>query len=192
MAKQTKTSSQPAPEVPGVNLSEIESLLHFMEKHGLEEFEYQRGDLHIRLRKAAAGGGSYRTVGPDIVIAERPGGAPSAPRGSEPALAGAAAEGAPKAKDSGGGEAGRGEDLHVIKSPIVGTFYASPTPGAPPFVKAGDHVEQGQVLCIIEAMKMMNEIEAEVAGEVIRILVENGQPVEYGEPLFGIHPHRKK
>jgi hypothetical protein len=63
MAKQTKTSSQPAPEVPGVNLSEIESLLHFMEKHGLEEFEYQRGDLHIRLRKAAAGGGSYRTVG---------------------------------------------------------------------------------------------------------------------------------
>ena len=80
----------------------------------------------------------------------------------------------------------------MYKRQIVGTFYASPTPGAPAFVKAGDRVEQGQVLCIIEAMKLMNEIEAEVAGEVIRILVENGQPVEYGEPLFGIHPHRKK
>ena len=187
MAKQKDTSQQTAPEVSGVNLSEIESLLLFMEKHGLEEFEYQRGDLHIRLRKAAASGGGYRAVaGPDIVIAERPSGAASAPRTPE----GGASE-ALKAKDTGS-DASRGDDLHVIKSPIVGTFYASPTPGAPPFVKAGDRVEQGQVLCIIEAMKLMNEIEAEVAGEVIRILVENGQPVEYGEPLFGIHPHRKK
>src|SRR5271170_211339 len=187
MAKQKDTSQQAAPEVSGVNLSEIESLLQFMEKHGLEEFEYQRGDLHIRLRKAAAGGGGYRAVaGPDIVIAERPSSPPSGPRTSE----GGPAE-APKGKDTGS-DAGRGDDLHVIKSPIVGTFYASPTPGAPPFVKAGDRVEQGQVLCIIEAMKLMNEIEAEVAGEVIRILVENGQPDEYGEPLFGIHPHRKK
>jgi len=186
MAKQKDTTQQPAPEISGVNLSEIESLLQFMEKHGLEEFEYQRGDLHIRLRKAAAGGGGYRTVAaaPDIVIAERPGGGQRAPESGSPEP--------PRPKDSGGSEAGRGDDLHVIKSPIVGTFYASPTPGAPPFVKAGDRVEQGQVMCIIEAMKLMNEIEAEVAGEVIRILVENGQPVEYGEPLFGIHPHRKK
>jgi acetyl-CoA carboxylase biotin carboxyl carrier protein len=184
MAKQKETSQQAAGDVSGVNLSEIESLLHFMEKHGLEEFEYQRGDLHIRLRKAAAGGGGYRTVaGPDIVIAERASGGPRTAEGPAPEAA--------KAKDSGS-EAGRGEDLYVIKSPIVGTFYGSPTPGAPAFVKAGDHVEQGQVMCIIEAMKLMNEIEAEVAGEVIRILVENGQPVEYGEPLFGIHPHRKK
>jgi acetyl-CoA carboxylase biotin carboxyl carrier protein len=187
MAKQKDTSQQAGPEVSGVNLSEIESLLQFMEKHGLEEFEYQRGDLHIRLRKAAAGGGGYRTVAgaPDIVIAERPSSASRAPAESGPSDTG-------KAKDSGSEAGGRGEDLHVIKSPIVGTFYGSPTPGSPPFVKAGDRVEQGQVLCIIEAMKLMNEIEAEVAGEVIRILVENGQPVEYGEPLFGIHPHRKK
>jgi acetyl-CoA carboxylase biotin carboxyl carrier protein len=185
MAKQKDTNPQPAPAVSGVNLSEIESLLQFMEKHGLEEFEYQRGDLHIRLRKAVAGGGGYRTVAaPDIVIAERPGGGQRAPESGSPEPA--------RPKDGGGTEAGRGDDLHVIKSPIVGTFYASPTPGAPAFVKAGDRVEQGQVLCIIEAMKLMNEIEAEVAGEVIRILVENGQPVEYGEPLFGIHPHRKK
>ncbi|MGA8104476.1 MAG: acetyl-CoA carboxylase biotin carboxyl carrier protein [Candidatus Acidiferrales bacterium] len=189
MAKQKDTTQQAAPEVSGVNLSEIESLLQFMEKHGLEEFEYQRGDLHIRLRKAAAGGGAYRAVaaGPDIVIAERPSSASGSRAPAEPAPSDAG-----KAKESGSEAAGRGDDLHVIKSPIVGTFYASPTPGAPPFVKAGDRVEQGQVLCIIEAMKLMNEIEAEVAGEVIRILVENGQPVEYGEPLFGIHPHRKK
>jgi acetyl-CoA carboxylase biotin carboxyl carrier protein len=186
MAKQKETSQQTAPEVSGVNLSEIESLLQFMEKHGLEEFEYQRGDLHIRLRKAVASSGYRAVAGPDIVIAERPSGAPSAPRSSEGGL-----PEAPKGKDTGS-DGGRADDLYVIKSPIVGTFYGSPTPGSPPFVKAGDRVEQGQVLCIIEAMKLMNEIEAEVAGEVIRILVENGQPVEYGEPLFGIHPHRKK
>lgn len=80
----------------------------------------------------------------------------------------------------------------MVKSPIVGTYYASPSPGSEPFVTVGAHVEAGHVLCIIEAMKLMNEIESEVAGEVVRIFVENGQPVEYGEPLFGIHPHRKK
>ncbi|HEV2221453.1 MAG TPA: acetyl-CoA carboxylase biotin carboxyl carrier protein, partial [Candidatus Acidoferrales bacterium] len=84
------------------------------------------------------------------------------------------------------------ENLHVIKSPIVGTFYSSPTPGADPFVRPGDHVDAGRVLCIIEAMKLMNEIEADVAGEVMRVFVENGQPVEYGEPLFAIHPSRKQ
>jgi acetyl-CoA carboxylase biotin carboxyl carrier protein len=80
----------------------------------------------------------------------------------------------------------------MVKSPIVGTFYASPAPDAEPFVQVGDHVEPGQVLCIIEAMKLMNEIESDVAGEIIRIHVENGQPVEYGEPLFSIRPTRKK
>ena len=86
----------------------------------------------------------------------------------------------------------RSDDLHVVKSPIVGTFYASASPGGDAFVAVGASVEAGQVLCIIEAMKLMNEIESDVAGEVVRIFVENGQPVEYGEPLFGIHPHRKK
>jgi acetyl-CoA carboxylase biotin carboxyl carrier protein len=74
----------------------------------------------------------------------------------------------------------------------VGTFYSSATPGADPFVRPGDHVNAGKVLCIIEAMKLMNEIEADVAGEVMRVFVENGQPVEYGEPLFAIHPSRKQ
>ena len=84
------------------------------------------------------------------------------------------------------------EDLHIIKSPIVGTFYASPAPNAPPFVQLGDAVQVGQALCIIEAMKLMNEIESEVAGEVVRTYVETGQPVEYGQLLFAIRPSHKK
>jgi acetyl-CoA carboxylase biotin carboxyl carrier protein len=80
------------------------------------------------------------------------------------------------------------EDLHTVKSPIVGTFYESPAPGAPPFVKFGDAIRAGQVLCIIEAMKLMNEIESDVSGEVVKRLVSNGQPVEYGQPLFAIRP----
>jgi acetyl-CoA carboxylase biotin carboxyl carrier protein len=84
------------------------------------------------------------------------------------------------------------EDLHVIKSPIVGTYYASPSPDAGPFVKVGDDVAVGQVVCIIEAMKLMNEIEADVGGEVVRVFMENGQPVEYGEPLFSLRPAGKK
>jgi len=76
------------------------------------------------------------------------------------------------------------EKLHVIKSPLVGTFYRAPAPGAPPFVEEGDIVSPGQVLCIIEALKVMNEIESDVKGKVVKILVENGEPVEYGQPLF--------
>jgi acetyl-CoA carboxylase biotin carboxyl carrier protein len=79
-----------------------------------------------------------------------------------------------------------------VKSPIVGTFYSAATPGSEPFVTVGSKVDAGQTLCIIEAMKLMNEIESDVAGEVARVFVENGQPVEYGEPLFGIRTHRKK
>jgi acetyl-CoA carboxylase biotin carboxyl carrier protein len=85
-----------------------------------------------------------------------------------------------------------GEDLHVVKSPIVGTFYESPSPGAGPFIKIGDQVSVGQILCIIEAMKLMNEIESDAAGEVVRRYAENGQPVEYGEALFAIRTSRKK
>jgi len=84
------------------------------------------------------------------------------------------------------------EDLHLVKSPIVGTFYESPSPGTEAFVKVGTFVETGKTLCIVEAMKLMNEIESDATGEVIRIFVENGQPVEYGQPLFGIRPSRKK
>jgi acetyl-CoA carboxylase biotin carboxyl carrier protein len=84
------------------------------------------------------------------------------------------------------------DDLHLVKSPIVGTYYGAPSPGAEPFVKIGAYVETGQTLCIVEAMKLMNEIESDESGEVIRVFVENGQPVEYGQPLFGIRRSRKK
>ena len=78
--------------------------------------------------------------------------------------------------------------LHIVKSPIVGTFYESPSPGSPPFVKPGDLVESGQVLCIVEAMKLMNEIESDVAGEIVKRFVQTGQPIEYGQPLFSVRP----
>ncbi|MGC2706956.1 MAG: acetyl-CoA carboxylase biotin carboxyl carrier protein, partial [Candidatus Acidiferrales bacterium] len=103
--------------------------------------------------------------------------------------AAAPAQAAPPTRES---EPAHSEDLHIVKSPIVGTFYTSASPGSEPFVAIGAKVESGQVLCIIEAMKLMNEIESDVAGEVVRIFVENGHPVEYGEALFGIRPHRKK
>ena len=80
--------------------------------------------------------------------------------------------------------------MHIVRSPIVGTFYESPSPGSPPFVKAGDPLEVGQVLCIVEAMKLMNEIECDVAGELVKRLVANGQPIEYGQELFAIRPAR--
>ena len=159
-------------------IQQIEELLQFMTEHNLEEFEYSRGDLRIRLRKPS------RTV---VVSASR-GPAPTEFSSSNsgdatPAAAGAAAPHS---------EARPADDLHMVKSPIVGTFYGSPSPGSDAFVKVGAHVEMGQVLCIVEAMKLMNEIEADATGEVVRIFVENGQPVEYGQPLFGIRPSRKK
>lgn len=161
--------------VAGVDLSQLERLLAFMSQHGLEEFEYSQGDLRIRLKKPAANSNplSQRPmIPPEIVVA---GAAPSAaPPPAVPA------------------EPLRAEDVQVVKSPIVGTFYDAPSPGAEPFVKVGDSVEVGQVLCIIEAMKLMNEIETDVSGEVMRIFVENAQPVEYGEPLFAIRPSRKR
>lgn len=184
MAKKNKTASTLTAN-HGVDLHEVERLLGFMQEHGLEEFEYERNGLHIRLKKPSTALQAYsRPLPPipDILIA------------APPATAGGAksSEGAPAPARESAQSSVRGEDVHVVKSPIVGTFYASASPGAEPFVTVGSSVEAGQVLCIIEAMKLMNEIESDVAGEVVRLFVENGQPVEYGEPLFGIHPHRKK
>ena len=170
---------------PGVDLAQLERLLAFMTAHGLEEFEYASGDLRIRLKKAGAQHVSA-PISSTIAqpAAQRAIHAPAAP-GPPPVAAPAAvtpAEPAPVAA----------ADEHIVKSPIVGTFYAGPSPDAGPFVRAGDFVEAGQTVCIIEAMKLMNEIEADVSGEVARVLVENGQPVEYGEPLFALRPTGKK
>ena len=163
----------------GTEIEHIEHLLNFMTEHNLEEFEYSRGDLKIRLKKPSANAalaGGRQFAMPEIII---PGVAQA-----QPAAAPAAAAQAPEPRPT--------DDLHLVKSPIVGTYYGSPSPGAEPFVKVGANVETGQTLCIVEAMKLMNEIESDISGEVLRIFVENGQPVEYGQPLFGIRPSRKK
>ncbi|HZT72747.1 MAG TPA: acetyl-CoA carboxylase biotin carboxyl carrier protein [Terriglobales bacterium] len=145
----------------------VAGLADLLEGRRLEEIEVQEGELRLRLRR----GGSV-SIAPLPAAASNP--AP-APAGATPAV--------PAASEPA-------ESLFVIKSPIVGTFYGAPSPGAADFVKVGDQVEVGQVLCIIEAMKLMNEIEAEVAGEVVRKMATNGQPVEFGEPLFEIRPRK--
>jgi acetyl-CoA carboxylase biotin carboxyl carrier protein len=173
----------------GVDLQEVERLLEFMAKHGLEEFEYERSGFRIRLRKPFSQpmGFSRALSAPEIVVAAAPSG-----HGGTAATAGAATGASAGQEHAAEGGRAAGEDVHVVKSPIVGTFYAAPSVGGEPFVKVGSRVDEGQALCIIEAMKLMNEIESDVAGEVVRIFVENGQPVEYGEALFGIRAHRKK
>jgi acetyl-CoA carboxylase biotin carboxyl carrier protein len=172
-----KKPRKSSPSFANPEIQQIEQLLQFMTEHNLEEFEYSRGDLRIRLRKPSAAMmvASARTVAaPEIIVP----GSVEAPHESSGAPAPA--------------EGRSTEDLHLVKSPIVGTYYESPSPGTEAFVKVGTYVETGKTLCIVEAMKLMNEIESDVSGEVIRIFVENGQPVEYGQPLFGIRPSRKK
>jgi acetyl-CoA carboxylase biotin carboxyl carrier protein len=181
MAKKSNSESQPGSRARGVDLPEVERVLEFMQKHGLEEFEYEREGFRLRLKKPSLPlAATYAPLHPpEIVVASA---SPHASRAAAPAQAAPARE----------SEAAHSEDLHIVKSPIVGTFYTSASPGSESFVAIGAKVESGQVLCIIEAMKLMNEIESDVAGEVVRIFVENGHPVEYGEALFGIRPHRKK
>jgi acetyl-CoA carboxylase biotin carboxyl carrier protein len=171
--KTTGSASFASPEI-----GQIEQLLRFMTEHNLEEFEYSRGDLRIRLKKPGAA---------TVIAAPRPVAEIIVP-GAVSSAAAATSTPAPTAEADLRG----GEDLFLVKSPIVGTFYGSPSPGAEPFVKVGSYVEAGQTLCIVEAMKLMNEIESEATGEVLRIFAENGQPVEYGQPLFGIRPSRKR
>jgi acetyl-CoA carboxylase biotin carboxyl carrier protein len=197
MAKKTKqeapvmtrarSASASGHSAEGVDLAEIERLLQFMEKHGLEEFEYKRKGLRIWLKKPSAHAPlAYAPMPPpEIVVASAHHASGHAPAATSEAAPATAREAAAEAQRSD-------ENLHVVKSPIVGTFYAAAGPDSDAFVSVGAKVDSGQTLCIIEAMKLMNEIESDVAGEVVRIFVENGQPVEYGEPLFGIRPNRKK
>jgi len=177
----SKKSSKSGPTFANPEIQQIEQLLQFMSDHNLEEFEYSRGDLHIRLRKPSPGvvvAAPRALSAPEIIV--------SGSGNEVPATTGTATSAGAAT------EVRATEDQHLVKSPIVGTFYGSPSPGAEPFVKVGAFVEIGQTLCIVEAMKLMNEIESDETGEVVRIFVENGQPVEYGQPLFGIRPSRKK
>jgi acetyl-CoA carboxylase biotin carboxyl carrier protein len=148
---------------------EIKELLQIFEESGVAEMEVQRGENRLRLRRAP-------TAQELVVPAAAPPPAASHAPTHAPAPAAPAKTSAPDPAHT------------LIKSPIVGTYYDAPTPEAGPFVKVGDTVEPGQVLCIIESMKLMNEIEAEMAGTLVHKLVENGRPVEYGEALFAIRP----
>ena len=142
---------------------EIKELLQIFEESGIAEMEVQRGENRLRLRRA-----------PTTQELQVPAAAPPPAHAPAPPAAPAAKASTADANHT------------LIKSPIVGTYYDAPSPGAAPFVKIGDTVEPGQVLCIIESMKLMNEIEAEMAGTLVHKLVENGRPVEYGEALFAI------
>ncbi len=164
-----------------MNQKELKELIDFLIERDIAEFELERGDVKVRVKRGSDA--QVQAVTHHVTQLTPPGATPPAaiPAASvtvPPAPPAAAAEVQPPAE----------EELHIVKSPIVGTFYESPAPGAPPFVKPGDQVQAGQVLCIIEAMKLMNEIESDIAGEVVKRLAANNQPVEYGQPLFAIRP----
>ena len=174
MAPKKKTTQGSSAGLPGLDISEIERLLAFMEKHNLEQFEFSRGDFRVALKRGWDGGSA------------------PAPARSAPSSSGSGrSSDAPVTSAPSAGPSAPAETAHIIKSPIVGTFFAAAGPDSAPFVKPGDHVKAGQVVCIVEAMKLMNEIEADVAGVIVKALVDNAQPVEYGQPLFSIKPDKK-
>jgi acetyl-CoA carboxylase biotin carboxyl carrier protein len=158
----------------GNKLEQLRELVDFLKANGIAEFDMEQDDLKVRIKFAGepAAAGGFDMAQLSRLMAS----APAAPAATAAAGTSAAAALANELE----------EKLHEVKSPIVGTFYESPSPGAPAFVKIGDQVEVGQVLCIVEAMKLMNEIESDVAGEVVRRIASSGQPVEYGQPLFAI------
>ncbi len=178
-----------------MNQKEIRELIEFLVEKDIAEFELERGDMKLHIKRGVAPQPASMvavtpTVAavPAIPVLSVPAAPPSAVAARQSGTdesAGAAA----KAPSVPAAEAAEEASLFIVKSPIVGTFYEAPSPGAPPFFKIGDSVQEGQVLCIIEAMKLMNEIEAEVSGVLAKAFVSNGNPVEYGMPLFGIRKH---
>jgi acetyl-CoA carboxylase biotin carboxyl carrier protein len=175
------------PPEPLINLEELRDLVELISSNGFTDFELEREGIKIRLRREVPGQGFHQadaiphaqtSVGSQSGAPMATGGPTASSTGLPPAAPhpGAMAEAA----------ASGDEDLKIITSPIVGTFYRSPSPNAASFVSLGSEVQADTVVCIIEAMKLMNEIQAETSGEIAKIYVENGQPVEYGQPLFGI------
>jgi len=162
-----------------MNLRELKELIEFLIEKDIAEFELERGDVKVRIKRGAEPP-AHAPTDRIITVHPAPVSAIQVSSGSPPAAEPTAAVSAPVPE----------EELHLVRSPIVGTYYESPSPGSPPFVKPGDTVEAGQVLCIVEAMKLMNEIEADVAGEIVKMLVKNGQPIEYGQELFAIRPKK--
>jgi acetyl-CoA carboxylase biotin carboxyl carrier protein len=171
LAKKRTASSAAKTSDPSLNMDELRELANLVDEHGFTDFEFENANIRVRLSKNPA---------PQYFQAP--------PQSYAPA---AAAQPAPQIitenkTETIGEENTAGEDLHTITSPIVGTFYRSPSPDKESYVKEGSKVSPETIVCIVEAMKLMNEIEAEVSGEVVKIYAENGQPVEFGQPLFGI------
>ena len=167
-----------------MNQKELKELIEFLIEKDIAEFELERGDVKVKIKRA----GEHTVVhqhGEPRFYAVPPAPVPAVELGAVPVVgttpSAAVPPAAPPAPEEG---------LHTVKSPIVGTFYEAPSPGAPPFVKVGDVVEVGQVVCIVEAMKLLNEIESDVAGEIVKKLASNGQPIEYGQELFVIRPKK--
>ena len=167
-------------------IAELKELIEFLKENSIGEFDLERGDLKVRMKFAR------RSQPADLSqIAHLAAAAPAAAVGASfqpAAVAHAHPAGAPSAAEPAAAPVDEEAGLHIVKSPIVGTFYESPSPGSPAFVKPGDVVEVGQVLCIVEAMKLMNEIESDAAGEIVKRFVKSGQPVEYGQKLFAVRP----
>jgi acetyl-CoA carboxylase biotin carboxyl carrier protein len=161
-----------------MNQKELKELIEFLIEKDIAEFELERGDVKVRIKRGVE---HVAPAAPVTHVAVHTGAGSAPDIAATPAPASASVESTALAPAVEQG-------LHTAHSPIVGTFYECPSPGSPPFVKVGDTVEIGQVLCIVEAMKLMNEIEADVAGEIVKKLVANGQPIEYGQELFVIRP----
>jgi acetyl-CoA carboxylase biotin carboxyl carrier protein len=154
------------------NIQDLKHLIELLKENQVAEFELDRGGVKVRLKFNAPESSACNvlSVAPSAVVSAASAPVAVAQPSSEPPAAAAEAD----------------ASLHIVKSPIVGTFYSSSTPGAAPFVAPGDRVEKGKVVGIIEAMKLMNEIECDVAGEIVKCFVASGQPVEYGQPLFSV------
>jgi acetyl-CoA carboxylase biotin carboxyl carrier protein len=197
--EQGRQQSPPRRQESALNMDELRELTDLFTAHGLTDFEFENADIRIRLSRnpaplataAAPVAVVPAAVGP-LAAMQTAAGVGTHPAGAASAqaapLTAAATEGAkpPTGAGTTAEAAETEEELHLITSPIVGTFYRSPAPTAEAFVKVGSHVEHDTVVCIIEAMKLMNEVVAETTGTVAKIYVENGQPVEYGQPLFGV------
>ncbi|MGD9563236.1 MAG: acetyl-CoA carboxylase biotin carboxyl carrier protein [Pyrinomonadaceae bacterium] len=167
-----KTDDRKAGSDASLNMDELRELAELVNEHGFTDFEFENENIRVRLSKAVAAPSVQYVPGAQPLVY-------GAPAAQAPAVAAAVQ---PSASEQPAAE----EDLHSITSPIVGTFYRASGPDKDPYVTEGSKVTPASIVCIVEAMKLMNEIEAEVTGEVVKVYVENGQPVEYGQPLFGI------
>lgn len=177
--KSAKTNEELKTSEPSLNMTELRELAELVDQHGFTDFEFENEKIRVRLSKQTA---------PQIVQAAAP-----AVQVAQPAVAAPVSPGKSESKPEtphpgakAETEAAADEDLYKITSPIVGTFYSSPSPDKDPYIKIGSKVSSDTTVCIVEAMKLMNELQAETSGEVVKIYVENGQAVEYGQPLFGI------